>query len=64
MHLASEISLRAQLYQVLLGNSKKKLFQSKYADEHHMHHWMDAYGEGLGNNKDAQVKVNKFSSTK
>ena len=28
-----------------------------------MHHWMDAYGEGLGT-KEAQVKVKKFSSTK
>jgi len=31
--------------------------------EHHMHHWMDTYGEGLGT-KEAQVKVKKFSSTK
>jgi hypothetical protein len=31
--------------------------------EHYMHHWMDAYSEGLGA-REAQVKVEEFSSTK
>ena len=30
--------------------------------EHRMRRWMEAYGDGLGGAKDAQIMVKKFSS--